>query len=90
MVQLRLKVGPKGQVLIPKFLRESYGVREGDTVIVEAGPDGIVLRGRPSVEATMEALRRHRLGLRELGIRGPELGELKGIYLEAEFERAKP
>ncbi|WP_353739571.1 AbrB/MazE/SpoVT family DNA-binding domain-containing protein, partial [Thermofilum sp.] len=36
MVKLRLKVGPKGQVVIPKVLREKYGIRENSYVLVEA------------------------------------------------------
>ncbi len=35
MVSIRLKVGPKGQIVIPKVFREAYGIKEGGEVIVE-------------------------------------------------------
>jgi len=37
-------VGPKGQVVIPKEIREEIGLREGDEVIVELRGDEIVIR----------------------------------------------
>ncbi|MBP1912905.1 AbrB/MazE/SpoVT family DNA-binding domain-containing protein [Thermococcus stetteri] len=30
MVSIRLKVGPKGQIVIPKVFREAYGIKEGE------------------------------------------------------------
>jgi len=30
MVEVKVKVGKKGQILIPKIFRERYGVEEGD------------------------------------------------------------
>ena len=35
MVELLLKVGPKGQILTPKLIREKYGIRTNDYVIAE-------------------------------------------------------
>ena len=29
------KIGPKGQIVIPKIIREYLGVKPGDTVILE-------------------------------------------------------
>jgi len=37
----------KGQVLIPKAIREKYGVRPGMRIQVLARPDGIVLKPAP-------------------------------------------
>jgi AbrB family looped-hinge helix DNA binding protein len=34
IVKLKLKVGPKGQIIIPKMLREKYGIKENGYVIV--------------------------------------------------------
>ncbi len=34
------KVGPKGQVVIPKLVREEIGIEPGDEVVVEAS-DGV-------------------------------------------------
>lgn len=33
MVSIKMKVGPKGQVVIPKVLREEYNINPGDNVI---------------------------------------------------------
>lgn len=40
----RRRVGDRGQVTIPKDLREKYGISGGDTVIVEESDDEIVIR----------------------------------------------
>ena len=40
---LRLKVGKKGYVILPKAVREAAGIEEGDEVIVEVD-DGIILK----------------------------------------------
>jgi len=85
MVELRLKVGPKGQVLIPKIIRERYGIREGCTVIIELRPEGILLRGRPSPREVFEYLKQREEKLRALGAREPKLGELAEVSLEEEF-----
>mgnify|MGYP003871854891 CR=1 FL=1 len=85
MVELRLKVGPKGQVLIPKVIRERYGIREGGTVIIELRPEGILLRGRPSPREVFEYLKQREEKLRALGAREPKLGELAEVSLEEEF-----
>jgi AbrB family looped-hinge helix DNA binding protein len=42
MLKLRLKVGPKGQIIIPKILREKYGIRENDYVFIEIRDDELV------------------------------------------------
>lgn len=85
MVELRLKVGPKGQVVIPKLIRERYGISVNDYVIVELREDGILLRGRPSRKKLLENLVRHREYVKRLGVNA-RLGDLKGEFLELEFE----
>jgi len=86
LVELRLRVGDKGQILIPKVLRERYGVKEGEQVLIEPREEGILLRGRPSREEVLTALERHILKLRSSGVKGPRLGDLKTVCLEMEFE----
>jgi AbrB family looped-hinge helix DNA binding protein len=86
LVELRLRVGDKGQILIPKVLREKYGVREGEQVLIEPRDEGILVRGRPSREEVLAALERHISKLRSSGVKGPRLGDLKAVCLEMEFE----
>ena len=41
---LAVKVLPKGQITIPKEVRESMQIRDGDTLILESSADKFVLR----------------------------------------------
>lgn len=51
----RLRVGEKGQVVIPKELREQTGIKEGTEVVVE-GAGGVVTirRASPPTENYVE------------------------------------
>jgi len=85
---LRLKVGRKGYIILPKAVREAVGIEEGDEVIVEIR-DGIVLKPARSrdVAKLRAALRAHVEKLRRLeGRREPRPGELSRVSLEEEFE----
>lgn len=88
---LRLRVGRKGVVILPKAIRESAGIEEGDSVIVEVG-DGITLRPerRVDLERLRAAFREHDARLARLDTREPVPGELAGVYLEEEFEGCGP
>jgi AbrB family looped-hinge helix DNA binding protein len=86
LVKLRITVGAKGQILIPKVFRDRYGFKEGDVVVMEPEEGGVLIRGRPSPRETEQAIERHISDLKAKGIRGPRLGELKKVYLEMEFE----
>ena len=87
---LRLKVGRKGYIILPKAIREAVGIDEGDEVIVEVR-DGIILRPakrRVDVEKLRNSLRRHVEVLKNIPSRmEPKPGELAQVYLEEEFER---
>ena len=86
---LKLKVGRKGYIILPKAVREAVGIDEGDEVIVEIR-NGIVLRPAKrnvDVDKLRESLRKHVEILREIRDRGePKPGELAQVYLEEEFE----
>lgn len=85
---LRLKVGKKGYVILPKALREAVGIEEGDEVIVEIR-DGILLKPvrRVDEEKLKEALREHLERIRRVrGLVEPKPGELARACLEEEFE----
>ena len=47
-MSIRRKVGPKGQIVIPKVFRESLGIKPGDNVLMEIGEKE--LRIRPEVD----------------------------------------
>ena len=90
MVELKLKVGRKGQILIPKFLREKYRVKRGEAVLIEPTGEGILVKGRPSPEQILTVLGQHEERIKALGARSPKLGELEAAYLEEEFEEHRP
>jgi AbrB family looped-hinge helix DNA binding protein len=45
------KVGAKGQVVIPKAIRDRIGIRPGDQVIFDAEGEGVRIRRADQVEA---------------------------------------
>lgn len=42
-----VQVSPKGQILIPKAIREKYGVKPGSRVQILEEPDSIVVKPAP-------------------------------------------
>lgn len=82
VVKLKVKVGPKGQVVIPKVLREAYSIKEGGYVIIEPLEDGLMLRGAESPEEMIKWVRERR---KRIGGREARLGDLAEVDLE-EFE----
>lgn len=43
MVKLRVKIGAKGQVVIPKVIREKLGIKPGKTLLVDEKNGKIVI-----------------------------------------------
>ena len=84
---LRLRVGRKGVIVLPKALRESYGIEEGDTLVVENG-ECIALRPerKKDLSGFEAGIRAHTERVKALGVAGPKPGELAEAYLEVEFE----
>jgi AbrB family looped-hinge helix DNA binding protein len=82
VVKLRLKIGPKGQIVIPKILREKYGIRENGYVLVEVRDEELAIIRAPSIEETLEwiKLRRGKLKAKQAN-----LGDLAEVDLEEEF-----
>jgi len=58
-------------------------------VMLEPRDDGLLVKGKPSIEEIENALRQHISKLGDLGIKGAKLGELKKVYLEMEFEEVR-
>jgi AbrB family looped-hinge helix DNA binding protein len=83
MVKLRLKVGPKGQIIIPRILREKYGIRENDYVFIELRDNELVITRAPSIDETLKWIRVRR---KRLKARQASLGELSEVDLEEEFD----
>ncbi len=50
------RVGPKGQVVLPKALRDAVGIRPGDDVEVERRDDALVVRRAPVSAASLLGL----------------------------------
>ena len=51
------KVGPKGQVVLPKAMRDALGIQPGDEVRFDKGEDGIVVRKAKSRAEIVRGLR---------------------------------
>jgi len=83
LVKLRVKVGSKGQIVIPKIFREAYRIREGEYVILEPAEGKLILRGVEEPEAIVEWIRERR---KKIGGREARLGDLAEVDLEEEFE----
>jgi len=83
LVRIRIKVGPKGQIVIPKIFREAYRIKEGGYVILEPAEGELKLRG---VEDPKEVLNWIRERRKRLGGKEARLGDLARVDLEEEFE----
>jgi len=83
MVKLRLKVGPKGQIIIPKILREKYGIRENNYVFIEIRDNELVITKAPTIDETLEWIK---LRKKRLKAKQGSLGELAEVDLEEEFD----
>jgi AbrB family looped-hinge helix DNA binding protein len=46
------RVGKRGAVVIPAKFRKKFGIEEGSSVLVEEGPDGVIIR--PAVTVPIE------------------------------------
>jgi len=82
LVKLRIKVGPKGQIIIPKVLREAYGIKEGGYVIIEPYDDKLVIRG---VEDPRDVIKWVKERRKKLKGKMARLGDLIKVDLEEEF-----
>ena len=85
---LKLKVGNKGYVIIPKAIMEAAGVKEGDELIISLN-DGITPTpakrfNRESFEKAAELHKKKIFELKEA--LSPQPGEVSGFSLEDEFD----
>jgi len=53
-MSIRRKVGPKGQIVIPKVFRESLGIKPGDKVLMEIREKELRIRPEADPERFIE------------------------------------
>ena len=87
MVNIKLRVGPKGQIVIPKVFRKAYGIKEGGEVIVEPTEEGLIIKRKKASEELLKELLEWKKTVG--GIPG-KLGDLKSVDLEDEFNEDIP
>jgi AbrB family looped-hinge helix DNA binding protein len=51
------KLGPKGQVVVPKELRDRYGLKPGDAVVFDDADGAITIRRAGSKAEIVDSLR---------------------------------
>ncbi|MBO3755454.1 MAG: AbrB/MazE/SpoVT family DNA-binding domain-containing protein [Candidatus Brockarchaeota archaeon] len=66
MVRLKLRVGPKGQILLPKIVRDKLGIKPRSTVTVDLQEDQVILQRGLNVEELLNWLEKTRKPIAEL------------------------
>lgn len=74
----RRKIGERGQVTIPKELRERFGIKGGDDVVIHEEAGKLVIERSVTREELAEGYRRRAQRTRELA------DELEGVSTEAD------
>lgn len=82
MVRIRT-VGKKGQITIPKDIRDKFGLKEGERVIFDVRGDEIVIKPEKSGKEFLDKLVSIVKNKRE----APKPDELKRLYYEQVEER---
>jgi AbrB family looped-hinge helix DNA binding protein len=84
---VKVVVGRKGCIIIPKSIRELVGIKEGDvlTLTVENGRIVLEPERRVSLSEVAKRLREHEERVRKYA-KEARLGDLVGVSLEEEFE----
>jgi transcriptional regulator, AbrB family len=84
---VKVVVGKKGCIIIPKSIRELVGIKEGDvlTLTVENGRVVLEPERKASLPEVAKRLREHEERVRKYA-KEARLGDLVGVSLEEEFE----
>ncbi|PSN94627.1 AbrB family transcriptional regulator [Candidatus Marsarchaeota G2 archaeon ECH_B_2] len=84
---LKVRVGKKGYIVIPKSIREVAGVKEGEELVVGVEGGRIILEPvrKVDLKELRQKMREHLARISYVN-RKPVLGELAGALLEEEFE----
>ncbi len=59
MVKLKVRVGPKGQIVIPKIIREKLGIEAGNSLLIDEKEGKIVIE-KSDVDELIKWLRSSR------------------------------
>jgi len=57
MVRLRLRVGPKGQIVLPKFIREKLGIKSKSFIVVDFGDECLSIKQEFGAEEVISWLK---------------------------------
>jgi len=84
---VKVVVGKKGCIIIPKSIRELVGIKEGDvlTLTVENGRIVLEPERKASLPEVAKRLREHEERVRKYA-KEARLGDLVGMSLEEEFK----
>ena len=84
---VKVVVGKKGCIIIPKSIRELVGIKEGDvlTLTVENGRVVLEPERKASLPEVAKRLREHEERVRKYA-KEARLGDLVGMSLEEEFK----
>jgi AbrB family looped-hinge helix DNA binding protein len=84
---VKVVVGKKGCIIIPKSIRELVGIKEGDvlTLTVENGRIVLEPESKVSLPEVAKRLREHEESVRKYA-KEARLGDLVGMSLEEEFK----
>ncbi|MEM1569960.1 MAG: AbrB/MazE/SpoVT family DNA-binding domain-containing protein [Candidatus Bathyarchaeia archaeon] len=66
MVKLKLKVGPKGQIVLPKIFRDKLGIKPYSYVIADVKENEISLQKGLDIEELLNWLREYRKPIAKL------------------------
>ena len=88
MVELRVKLGAKGQVVIPKILREAYGLYPRQEVIISEKEEGVIIK-KPKKDIAKTFLEIDKKVNENKKIKDYSPKELKEIYEEQYEEKAR-
>ena len=68
-----VRVSSKGQIVLPKALRDKMGVKEGDYLVAKELSRGVVVLATPSIAAFEELLEPLRAEVERRGITGEDV-----------------
>jgi bifunctional DNA-binding transcriptional regulator/antitoxin component of YhaV-PrlF toxin-antitoxin module len=78
MVKLKLKVGPKGQIIIPRYLGKNMASKKTDTLLYRQGENELAILRAPSINEALVWIRQRR---RRLKAKQAKLGDLEEVDL---------